>query len=168
MGGFFVGGFFVCFLLQFLILLIFENLFLTNFTKFPGLFLLYSPIFCEVHIASPPTPRPPRPGIIDPTKVVRTALVDAASVAGLMITTEATIVTAEDDDKDAQGCLGLPGTLRGQRFLKVGDPGGWEAGKVLPPRCFYFNYYFFPSYSSSSSYFIYFNFGMAPKILGQK
>lgn len=38
-------------------------------------------------------------GIIDPTKVVRTALVDAASVAGLMITTEATIVTAEDDEE---------------------------------------------------------------------
>ena len=30
-------------------------------------------------------------GIIDPTKVVRTALQDAASVAGLLITTEATI-----------------------------------------------------------------------------
>eukprot|EP00669_Euglena_mutabilis_P002366 TRINITY_DN12991_c0_g1_i1.p2 TRINITY_DN12991_c0_g1~~TRINITY_DN12991_c0_g1_i1.p2 ORF type:complete len:347 (+),score=157.15 TRINITY_DN12991_c0_g1_i1:622-1662(+) len=39
-------------------------------------------------------------GIIDPTKVVRTALVDAASVAGLMITTEATIVTAEEDDEE--------------------------------------------------------------------
>ena len=30
-------------------------------------------------------------GIIDPTKVVRTALQDAASVAGLLITTEAMI-----------------------------------------------------------------------------
>ncbi len=30
-------------------------------------------------------------GIIDPTKVVRTALQDAASVAGLIVTTEATI-----------------------------------------------------------------------------
>lgn len=30
-------------------------------------------------------------GIIDPAKVVKTALVDAASVAGLMITTEAAI-----------------------------------------------------------------------------
>lgn len=38
-------------------------------------------------------------GIIDPTKVVRTALVDAASVSGLMIATEATIVTAEEDEK---------------------------------------------------------------------
>merc|ERR1712228_127515 len=31
-------------------------------------------------------------GIIDPTKVVRTALIDAASIASLMITTEASIV----------------------------------------------------------------------------
>jgi len=31
-------------------------------------------------------------GIIDPTKVVRTALVDAASVASLLTTTEAVIV----------------------------------------------------------------------------
>jgi chaperonin GroEL len=30
-------------------------------------------------------------GIIDPTKVVRTAIQDAASIAGLMITTEAMI-----------------------------------------------------------------------------
>ncbi len=33
-------------------------------------------------------------GIIDPTKVVRTAIQDAASIAGLLITTEATIVEA--------------------------------------------------------------------------
>ncbi|MGE5506347.1 MAG: chaperonin GroEL, partial [Actinomycetota bacterium] len=38
-------------------------------------------------------------GIIDPTKVVRTALQDAASVAGLLITTEAMI--AEKPKKDA-------------------------------------------------------------------
>jgi chaperonin GroEL len=34
---------------------------------------------------------------VDPTKVVRTALQDAASVAGLLITTEATIADAPDD-----------------------------------------------------------------------
>jgi chaperonin GroEL len=38
-------------------------------------------------------------GIIDPTKVVRTALQDAASVAGLLITTEAMI--AEKPEKKA-------------------------------------------------------------------
>ena len=32
-------------------------------------------------------------GIIDPTKVVRSALQDAASIAGLLITTEAMIAT---------------------------------------------------------------------------
>ena len=36
-------------------------------------------------------------GVVDPTKVVRTALQDAASVAGLLITTEATIADAADD-----------------------------------------------------------------------
>ncbi|HEX6661007.1 MAG TPA: chaperonin GroEL, partial [Sphingomicrobium sp.] len=36
-------------------------------------------------------------GVIDPTKVVRTALQDAASVAGLLITTEATIAEVPDD-----------------------------------------------------------------------
>ena len=38
-------------------------------------------------------------GIVDPTKVVRTALQDAASVAGLLVTTEAMI--AEAPKKDA-------------------------------------------------------------------
>jgi chaperonin GroEL len=38
-------------------------------------------------------------GIIDPTKVVRTAIQDAASIAGLLITTEAMI--AELPKKDA-------------------------------------------------------------------
>jgi chaperonin GroEL len=38
-------------------------------------------------------------GVIDPTKVVRTALQDAASVAGLLITTEAMV--AEKPKKDA-------------------------------------------------------------------
>jgi chaperonin GroEL len=36
-------------------------------------------------------------GIIDPTKVVRTALQDAASVAGLLITTEAMVADAPED-----------------------------------------------------------------------
>ena len=40
-------------------------------------------------------------GIIDPAKVVRTALQDAASVAGMLITTEAAI--AESPKKGAGG-----------------------------------------------------------------
>ncbi|ARN80426.1 chaperonin GroEL [Methylocystis bryophila] len=43
-------------------------------------------------------------GIIDPTKVVRTALQDAASIAGLIVTTEATIT--EHPKKDAQAMPG--------------------------------------------------------------
>ena len=49
-------------------------------------------------------------GIIDPTKVVRTALQDAASVAGLLITTEAMI--AEKPEKKA-GPGGMPGGMGG-------------------------------------------------------
>ena len=45
-------------------------------------------------------------GVIDPTKVVRIALQDAASVAGLLITTEAAI-SDRPDDKPAMG--GMPG-----------------------------------------------------------
>ena len=45
-------------------------------------------------------------GVIDPTKVVRTALQDAASVAGLLITTEAAI-SERPEDKPAMG--GMPG-----------------------------------------------------------
>ncbi len=37
-------------------------------------------------------------GIVDPTKVVRAALQDAASVAGLLITTEVMVADAADDD----------------------------------------------------------------------
>ena len=37
-------------------------------------------------------------GIIDPAKVVRTALQDAASVAGLLVTTEAMIAEAPKKD----------------------------------------------------------------------
>jgi chaperonin GroEL len=40
-------------------------------------------------------------GIIDPTKVVRTALQDAASVAGLVVTTEATVVEAPKKETPA-------------------------------------------------------------------
>ena len=46
-------------------------------------------------------------GVIDPTKVVRAALQDAASVAGLLITTEAAISEMPADDKSPMG--GMPG-----------------------------------------------------------
>jgi len=40
-------------------------------------------------------------GVIDPTKVVRTAIQDAASIAGLIVTTEATITEAPKKDEPA-------------------------------------------------------------------
>jgi chaperonin GroEL len=48
-------------------------------------------------------------GIIDPTKVVRTALQDAASVAGLLITTEAMI--AERPKKEETGPMPAGGGM---------------------------------------------------------
>ncbi len=42
-------------------------------------------------------------GIIDPTKVLRTALQNAASVAGMLLTTECTITELKDKKKQVQG-----------------------------------------------------------------
>ncbi len=42
-------------------------------------------------------------GILDPTKVTRTALQNAASIAGLMITTEAMVAEAPKKDEPAGG-----------------------------------------------------------------
>jgi len=42
-------------------------------------------------------------GIIDPTKVTRTALQNAASIAGLMITTECVIADKPEEDKKMGG-----------------------------------------------------------------
>ena len=48
-------------------------------------------------------------GIIDPTKVVRIALQDAASVAGLVITTEAIVVEAPKKESHAMPGGGMGG-----------------------------------------------------------
>ena len=49
-------------------------------------------------------------GIIDPTKVVRTALQDASSVAGLFITTECAIVEQKEENAHAHPApAGMPG-----------------------------------------------------------
>jgi len=45
-------------------------------------------------------------GIIDPAKVVRTALQGAASVAGLLVTTEAMVA-----EKPAKGTQSMPGGM---------------------------------------------------------
>lgn len=60
-------------------------------------------------------------GIIDPTKVVRTALQDAASVAGLLITTEV-VITDESSDKDDA----MPGSGRGGMGGMGGGMGGMD------------------------------------------
>ena len=48
-------------------------------------------------------------GILDPTKVTRSALQNAASVAGLMITTECMVAEQPKDEKEA----GMPGGMEG-------------------------------------------------------
>ncbi|MFP3948355.1 MAG: chaperonin GroEL, partial [Longimicrobiales bacterium] len=42
-------------------------------------------------------------GVIDPTKVVRTALQNASSIAGLLLTTEAVVVDEEEEDEGGGG-----------------------------------------------------------------
>ena len=48
-------------------------------------------------------------GIIDPAKVARNALQNAASVAGLMLTTNVLITDLKDEDKDEEP---IPGSVR--------------------------------------------------------
>ena len=57
-------------------------------------------------------------GIVDPKKVVRTALVDASGVASLMITTEAAIV----EEPKPEGAGGPPGGMGGMGG--IGGMGG--------------------------------------------
>ena len=55
-------------------------------------------------------------GVIDPTKVVRTALQDAASVAGLLITTEAAISEIPEDKPAGGGGMPDMGGMGGMGF----------------------------------------------------
>ncbi|HYN45085.1 MAG TPA: chaperonin GroEL [Allosphingosinicella sp.] len=55
-------------------------------------------------------------GVIDPTKVVRTALQDAASVAGLLITTEAAVSELPEDKAPAMSGGGGMGGMGGMDF----------------------------------------------------
>ena len=50
-------------------------------------------------------------GVIDPTKVARTALQNAASIAGLLLTTEATIVERKGDAEHASPGAGGAGGM---------------------------------------------------------
>ena len=55
-------------------------------------------------------------GVIDPTKVVRSALQDAASVAGLLITTEAAVAETPDDKPAMPAMGGGMGGMGGMDF----------------------------------------------------
>jgi len=55
-------------------------------------------------------------GVIDPAKVVRTALQDAASVAGLLITTEAAVVDAPKKPSGGAPGGGMPGGMGDMDF----------------------------------------------------
>jgi len=56
-------------------------------------------------------------GIIDPVKVVRTALMDAAGVASLLTTSEAIVVEAPDASKPAMGGSGGMGGMGAARNM---------------------------------------------------
>jgi chaperonin GroEL len=55
-------------------------------------------------------------GILDPTKVTRTALQNAASIAGLMITTEAMVGELPKKDEPAMPGAGGMGGMGGMDF----------------------------------------------------
>ncbi|MFX6872946.1 chaperonin GroEL, partial [Acinetobacter baumannii] len=55
-------------------------------------------------------------GVIDPTKVVRTALQDAASVAGLLITTDAALAERPEDKPAGPPMGGGMGGMGGMDF----------------------------------------------------
>jgi hypothetical protein len=70
-------------------------------------------------------------GVIDPAKVVRTALQDAASIAGLLITTEAMVVQ-KPEPKGQGGAGGMPGGMGGMDDMMVRSDTATR-GPVLRP-----------------------------------
>ena len=59
-------------------------------------------------------------GVIDPAKVVRSALQNAASIASLLLTTEAVISQAQDDDH--QAAAAQSGGMGGGMYERDGSP----------------------------------------------
>jgi chaperonin GroEL len=51
-------------------------------------------------------------GIIDPTKVVRTALQNAASIAALLLTTEALVTSIKEDEEEGEKARPIEGAIR--------------------------------------------------------
>ena len=68
-------------------------------------------------------------GIIDPLKVVRSALSNAASIAGLMLTTEALVTNLDKDDKGKTASRGASVKPLPDRRRRVREhcrkPGEW-------------------------------------------
>ena len=52
-------------------------------------------------------------GVIDPTKVTRTALENAASIAALLLTTESLITDLPEENKAGGMPAGMPGGMGG-------------------------------------------------------
>jgi len=50
-------------------------------------------------------------GVIDPTKVTKTALVNAASIAGLILTTDCSIAQIPAKEQNQPGMAGMPGMM---------------------------------------------------------
>ena len=50
-------------------------------------------------------------GIVDPTKVTRSALQNAASIAGVFLTTEAAVAEIPEKEDKAQMGAGMPGMM---------------------------------------------------------
>jgi chaperonin GroEL len=55
-------------------------------------------------------------GVIDPTKVTRTALQNAASIAGLLLTTESVVVEKPEPKSGGGGGGGMPGGGMGDMY----------------------------------------------------
>jgi chaperonin GroEL len=77
-------------------------------------------------------------GVIDPTKVVRTALQNASSIAGLLLTTECVVVEHPEEDGGRRvavawaewaGCTELPSSPEGRKRA------GWGASGAPPRTC---------------------------------
>ena len=68
-------------------------------------------------------------GIIDPAKVVRAALQDAASVAGLLVTTEAMVAEAPENGADASDAPG-GGGMGGMDLIPVSAKQTRDAGRA--------------------------------------
>ena len=63
-------------------------------------------------------------GVLDPTKVTRTALENAASVGGMLLTTESVIAELDTGDDDSDGGGGAPGGAGGGMPAGMGGMGG--------------------------------------------